>query len=93
MPARRFLQLLMVLACLFSLGIAGVAPASESVNVLDVPVAASSDDAKEAESGSVSTTSSDLELVNDGSNQTVGIRFAGVSVAQGRDDPPRLRAV
>jgi hypothetical protein len=28
-------------------------------------------------------TSSDLELVYDGSNQTVGIRFAGVDIPQG----------
>lgn len=51
---------------------------------LDVRVAAGSDDAEEASSGSMSLTSSDLELVTDGSvQQTVGIRFAGVAVPPG----------
>ena len=40
-----------------------------------------SDDAEERENGTVSTASSDLELVADtGGNQTVGIRFTGVDV-------------
>ncbi len=43
-----------------------------------------SDDAEERENGSVSTASSDLELVADtGGNQTVGIRFRGVDVPAG----------
>ncbi len=51
---------------------------------LDIPVAASSDDAEERASGSVKLTSSDLELVFDKSTeQTVGIRFTGVSVPNG----------
>ncbi len=51
---------------------------------LDIPVAASSDDAEENTSGSVKLTSSDLELVFDKSvEQTVGIRFTGVSVPNG----------
>jgi uncharacterized protein YjiK len=50
----------------------------------DARVAASSDDAEEAPSGSMSLTSSDLELVTDGSTvQTVGVRFAGVAVPRG----------
>lgn len=49
----------------------------------EVRVAAGSDDAEESASGSVSLTSSDLELVNDGSDQAVGIRFAGVAIPQG----------
>ena len=43
-------------------------------------VSQGSDDAEEKSSGSVSTTSSDLEMVYDGSNQTVGIRFQNVTI-------------
>jgi hypothetical protein len=51
--------------------------------VLDVPVAAGSDDAEER-SASVALTGTDLELVADGSTvQTVGLRFTGVAVPQG----------
>ncbi len=50
----------------------------------EVRVAASSDDAEERVSGSVSLGSSDLELVFDsGGDQTVGMRFQGVLVPQG----------
>ena len=54
-------------------------------SVLDIPVATSSDDAEERVStGSVKLTSTDLELVTDGTRlQTVGMRFAGVSVPKG----------
>ena len=46
--------------------------------------AASSDDAEEGPSGSVNLTSSDLELVVDGtSTQTVGIRWTGITVPPG----------
>ncbi len=45
--------------------------------------AAGSDDAEESASGSVSLTSTDLELVHDSSDQTVGMRFAGVNIPQG----------
>ena len=51
--------------------------------IVESRVAASSDDAEENASGSVSLTSTDLELVYDGSNQTVGMRFNGVAVPQG----------
>jgi hypothetical protein len=47
---------------------------------VEVRVTASSDDAEESSSGSVALTSSDLELVYDGSNQTVGMRFKGVAI-------------
>ena len=50
---------------------------------VEVRVAAGSDDAEESASGSMSLTSSDLELVYDGSDQTVGIRFSGVDIPQG----------
>ena len=53
-------------------------------NVLDVRVAAGSDDAEERASGSVSLGSSDLELVFDGGgDQTVGMRFNAVNIPQG----------
>jgi PKD repeat protein/uncharacterized protein YjiK len=55
----------------------------EGVVTLDVRVSASTDDAEESSSGGVSLGSSDLELVNSGSDQTVGIRFNGVTIPQG----------
>jgi hypothetical protein len=49
--------------------------------VIEVPVAASSDDAEEREAGAIVLSSSDLELVFDnGGNQTVGMRFTGVAI-------------
>jgi hypothetical protein len=49
-----------------------------------VPVTSSSDDAEEGLSGVVDLSSSDLELVVDGSfAQTVGMRFPGVSIPAG----------
>jgi DNA-binding beta-propeller fold protein YncE len=51
--------------------------------VVDVRVASDSDDAEESASGSVSLGSSDLEMVFDGSDQTVGMRFAQVFVPRG----------
>jgi hypothetical protein len=50
---------------------------------LDIRVAASSDDAEESSSGSVGLTSSDLELIQESSNQTVGMRFNGVAIPPG----------
>jgi hypothetical protein len=46
-------------------------------------VVAGSDDAEEAATGGMSLTSSDLELVYDGSNQKVGMRFTSVAVPRG----------
>jgi VCBS repeat-containing protein len=54
-----------------------------SVPVLEVRVAASSDDAEEAASGGMTLGSSDLQLVYNGSNQTVGMRFNGIDIPQG----------
>jgi len=51
--------------------------------MLDTRVVASADDAEESATGSVSKTSSDLELVFDGTNQTVGLRFASVPIPPG----------
>ena len=52
--------------------------------VVEVQLSASSDDAEESGTGSVSLTSSDLELVHtNGSNQTVGVRFTSIQIPQG----------
>jgi uncharacterized protein YjiK len=48
--------------------------------VIDVRVAADSDDAEEGGTGSMQLTSSDLDL---GSSKVVGLRFAGLSIPQG----------
>ena len=53
------------------------------VSTVEVRVPAGSDDAEESASGSMYLTSSDLELVNDGGAQTVGIRFNRVHIPQG----------
>ncbi|MGD9146757.1 MAG: hypothetical protein PVI80_14425, partial [Anaerolineae bacterium] len=50
---------------------------------IEVRVAASTDDAEEAPDGGMYLSSSDLELVYDGGNQTVGMRFNGVHIPQG----------
>ena len=60
-----------------------VRPAATSTTTAEVRVAAGADDAEEKPSGSVDPTSTDLELVIDGSPQTVGIRFAGLAVPRG----------
>jgi putative CocE/NonD family hydrolase len=52
---------------------------------IDVAIATSSNDAEESASGSVSLSSSDLELVQDGSNQTVGLRFQSIAIPQGAE--------
>ena len=57
-------------------------PGGEPIS-LDVRVTAGSDDAEQRASGGVSITSSDLELVFDSSNQTVGMRFQNVAIPQG----------
>jgi hypothetical protein len=56
---------------------------SGGTTIVESRVAASSDDAEESASGNVSLTSTDLELVYDGSNQTVGMRFNSVAIPQG----------
>ena len=55
--------------------------------ILDVRVAAGSDDAEERASGTMYLTSTDLELVDDptnnGPDQRVGLRFTGLDIPQG----------
>ncbi|WGY46803.1 hypothetical protein [Vibrio sp. ABG19] len=55
----------------------------DGLQTLSRRIAASSDDAEEKADGSVKTNSSDLELVYDGSNQVVGMRFTQIDVPQG----------
>jgi galactose oxidase-like protein/flagellar hook capping protein FlgD/K319-like protein len=50
---------------------------------LERSIAAASDDAEESAAGAVDVASSDLELVFDGSLQTVGLRFTGMDIPQG----------
>ncbi|MBN1673309.1 MAG: hypothetical protein JXR37_19845, partial [Kiritimatiellae bacterium] len=50
---------------------------------LEIRVAVSSDDAEEGPDSGMHLASSDLELVEDGGIQTVGIRFPGVGVPRG----------
>jgi hypothetical protein len=50
------------------------------VRAVEVRVSTDSDDAEEAPEGDVDLGSADLELVDDGGLQTVGIRFQGVAV-------------
>ncbi|MDX1408542.1 MAG: Ig-like domain-containing protein, partial [Saprospiraceae bacterium] len=52
-------------------------------NTLEVRVSASEDDAEERASGRVTFTSSDLELIFDREDQTVGLRFNGITIPQG----------
>jgi hypothetical protein len=51
--------------------------------VLDTAVSDDDDDAEELSNGDISTGSSDLELVYDGANQTVGMRFVNLGIPQG----------
>lgn len=51
---------------------------------VDIPVRASSDDAEEVASGTVTLASGDLNMVTDGTRvQTVGMRFTGVTLPAG----------
>jgi hypothetical protein len=53
------------------------------VQTQEVRVSSSADDAEEKPTGTVGRSSSDLELVYDGGNQLVGMRFAGLDVPRG----------
>jgi hypothetical protein len=55
---------------------------TDVVNIVDVPVVASSDDAEEAANGGMSLTSSDLEMTQESTQQTIGTRFI-VDIPQG----------
>jgi len=57
--------------------------ASVAVTTVEARVAASTDDAEQALTGSMSLTSSDLELIHDGSDQIVGMRWTGLAIPTG----------
>lgn len=50
---------------------------------IEVRVSQDGDDAEEADDGQVNLNSSDLELINDGVDQTVGLRFQNVMIPRG----------
>jgi hypothetical protein len=60
-----------------------LSPKKKSQGDLQVEIKRDSDDAEEAANGDVALNSSDLELVEDSSSQTVGLRFQDVQIPQG----------
>ncbi|MGH8968958.1 MAG: PKD domain-containing protein, partial [Actinomycetes bacterium] len=60
------------------------APGGGGQVTLDLPLSASTDDAEESSTGVMDINSSDIELVMEGGGpQTVGLRFAGLTVPSG----------
>ncbi len=57
--------------------------AVQSTATLEIRVAQGADDAEEANNNAVTLNSSDLELVYDGSNQIIGIRFQNLTIPNG----------
>jgi PKD repeat protein len=57
--------------------------ASTTVTTVEARVAASTDDGEQALTGSMSLTSSDLELVHDGTDQIVGMRWTQLAIPTG----------
>jgi hypothetical protein len=60
-----------------------VAVTAGEVKTLEVRVAARTDDVEELSNGWLYTNSSDLELTEDSSVQTIGLRFAGIDIPAG----------
>ncbi|MEA1868256.1 MAG: thrombospondin type 3 repeat-containing protein, partial [Thermodesulfobacteriota bacterium] len=58
----------------------GIGDACDNCSTLDVQISSGADDAEEKSSGSMYLTSSDLELVHDSSDQTIGMRFNGLNI-------------
>jgi cytochrome c peroxidase len=56
---------------------------TSQTGTFETRISNSFDDVEEQSNGSVNATSSDLELIFDKSNQTVGMRFTGVSLPKG----------
>ncbi|WP_082795632.1 Ig-like domain-containing protein [Flammeovirga sp. SJP92] len=52
-------------------------------NTINVRISSGDDDVEESSGGTMYTNSSDIELVYDGSNQTVGLRFQDLAIPQG----------
>jgi hypothetical protein len=62
---------------------AGLVPLQAAVTTVERRIATGTDDAEESATGSMYLDSSDLELVYDGSNQKVGLRYTNVSIPRG----------
>jgi hypothetical protein len=58
-------------------------PAVPVVHTVDARIASSLDDVEQRSNGSMYTNSTDLELVEDGAAQTVGLRFTGLGIPGG----------
>lgn len=56
---------------------------TSSGGVVDRRIAAGNDDAEEQAGGGVNLTSSDIEMVRDGTDQVVGLRFTGLAIPRG----------
>jgi Tfp pilus tip-associated adhesin PilY1 len=81
---RRTLPILMVLVVCFILASGWVIGVDKvCAETVDVWVSAENDDAEEDTSGAIDLTSSDLELIRESSDQTVGIRFQNITIEQG----------
>jgi hypothetical protein len=52
---------------------------------ISIPVSGSLGDVEERSDGSVNSVSTDIELINDGNNQTIGLRFENLQVLQGME--------
>lgn len=59
------------------------APQAQTSTHFDIPITTGSDDAEEKSNGSMSLTSSTLELVTDTSVQKIGLRFPNLNIPQG----------
>jgi hypothetical protein len=58
-------------------------PTTGDAVIIEKRISNNLDDVEESSSGNINTGSSDVELVYDGSNQTVGLRFTRLSIPQG----------
>ncbi len=55
----------------------------QAISQITIPISAPLDDVEERADGSIYTNSTDLELINDGNDQTVGLRFNNLQIPQG----------
>ena len=60
-----------------------VSPQSTTTTVIEKAISAGPDDAEERSNGQIYQRSTDLELVQDGDTQVVGLRFTSISIPQG----------
>lgn len=68
---------------LLLVALAMATPRSGSAQTIDVRTTTSTDDAEEFASGSMYLTSTDLELIHDTSDQTVGMRWVNLTIPKG----------